>query len=666
MLRRIDFIFVILLGTLSALAALGTLRTTPAIAAPPWQSNVQALEASQVLRMDAPLHDNGSIVVGSKIAKDHYVYRHSLRIEDASGHPVSFTLSDGTHHVDEFFGKSEIYRDDELRLNLPALRTDHVVLHWQGCAQAGICYPPQTVRIALSNAFPPAEYGDASSALATIASSGEATEPTASTESAESAHASGATAIPTAPAANATDALAADQEAANQLATLDPVAAKLLFFGLGLMLAFTPCALPMVPIVSTMIVGNRPTPMRALGLSCAYVLAMALTYASIGVAAALAGANLQATLQSPWLLSTFAALFLVLAASLFGMFEIRLPSFIANRLDAAGRHRTGGSLAGAAVLGLLSALLVGPCMTAPLAGALLYIGQTGNAWMGGGALFAMGLGMGTPLLAIALFGARILPRPGAWMVRVRLAFAYVMVGMANMMLGRFLPGYIGLALWGALGLGLSVGLASWAWAMRARTACWPLAFASALAALWSVLLLVGAASGGASVVQPLAHARAGVVASLGETGTGGGKPVDFVGVKSADDVDTRIAQAADRGQWTLIDFYADWCTSCHVIERNVFGDPAVAARLAQMQVLRPDVTKHDAVDQTLMKRWGVLGPPTLILVDATGKEAREHRMVGEINATTFLARLDAARSAQVAKLARAASSGNPVPATGAK
>ncbi|VVE73288.1 thiol:disulfide interchange protein [Pandoraea captiosa] len=660
MLRRIVFIFVILLGAVSAFSAL---RVTPAVAALPWQSGSPVLEASQVLRLNAPLHDDGSIVIGSKIAKDHYVYRHSLRIEDASGNPVDFTLSDGKHHFDEFFGKSEIYYDDDLRLKLPALRTDYVVLHWQGCAQAGICYPPQTIRIALSNAFPPAEYGDASAALATIASSSEATETAASAESAASAasaNASGATAIPPAPAANgsaaatAPDALAADQEAANQLATLDPVAAKLLFFGLGLMLAFTPCVLPMVPIVSTMIVGNQPTPMRALSLSCAYVLAMALTYASIGVAAALAGANLQATLQSPWLLSTFAALFLVLAASLFGMFEVRLPSFIVSRLDAAGRHRTGGSLTGAAMLGLLSALLVGPCMTAPLAGALLYIGQTGNAWMGGGALFAMGLGMGTPLLAIALFGARILPRPGAWMMRVRIAFAYVMVGMAIMMLGRFLPAHVSLALWGALGLGLAVGLGAWAWAMRARTACWALVFASALAALWSLLVLVGAASGGDSLVQPLAHVRAGVVASLAETGARAGKPVDYVSVKSADELDARIAQAVDKGQWTLIDFYADWCASCHVIERNVFGDPTVAARLAQMQVLRPDVTKHDAIDQTLMKRWGVLGPPTLILVDATGKEVREHRMVGEMNATTFLSRLDAAQSAQTARAAGAA------------
>ncbi|AKM30180.1 thiol:disulfide interchange protein [Pandoraea faecigallinarum] len=649
MRRRIVFIFVILLG------ALGALRVPGALAALPWQSGAQVLDAAQVLRLDAPRHENGDIVVGSRIAKDHYVYRHSLRVEDAAGKPVDFTLSDGKPHVDEFFGESEIYYDDRLRLKFHAPLTDYVVLHWQGCAQAGICYPPQTIRIALSGAAAPAQYGDASSALAALsalAASGEAAEPAMP---GSDAIAPATPAVPTpngAAAATATVPLAADQEAANQLATLDPIAAKLLFFGLGLMLAFTPCVLPMVPIVSTMIVGNRPTPMRALALSSAYVLAMALTYASVGVAAALAGANLQATLQSPWLLSAFAALFLVLAASLFGMFEIRLPSFIANRLDAAGRHRTGGTLTGAAVLGFLSALLVGPCMTAPLAGALLYIGQTGNAWMGGGALFAMGLGMGMPLLAIALFGARILPRPGAWMVRVRIAFAYVMVGMAITMLGRFLPGHVSLALWGALGLGVAVGVAGWAWAIRGTPAGWAVGFMSALIGLWSVMWLVGAASGSDSLMRPLAQAGA-VTGGPGDARSRSARPVDYVRVKSAHDVEARIAQAAGKGQWTLIDFYADWCVSCHVIERDVFGDPEVAARLAQMQVLRPDVTKHDAVDQALMRRWSVLGPPTLILVDASGKEVREHRMVGELNAQTFLSRLDAAQAAQTANAAQA-------------
>src|SRR5690606_30261308 len=235
---------------------------------------------------------------------------------------------------------------------------------------------------------------------------------------------------------------------------------------------------------------------RAFILSLCYVVAMAVTYAAVGVAAGLAGANLQATLQSPWLLGAFAALFLVLASALFGVFTLRLPSALVNRVESAGRGQAGGSVGGAAMLGLLSALLVGPCMTAPLAGALLYIGQTGSAVQGGLALFALGLGMGLPLLAIAMFGARVLPKPGPWMERVRVAFGYVMLGMAITMVGRFLPGALSLMLWGAWLLALAVGLLAWAQALVDRLhAAWMLRFGAAFAGLWAVLILVGAASG---------------------------------------------------------------------------------------------------------------------------------------------------------------------------
>ncbi|MGO1891657.1 MAG: protein-disulfide reductase DsbD, partial [Luteimonas sp.] len=404
----------------------------------------------------------------------------------------------------------------------------------------------------------------------------------------------------------------------------------------GLLLSFTPCVLPMIPIVSGMVMGSGAGPRRAVALTAAYVLAMAATYAAVGVAAGLAGANLQAALQSPWLLGSFAALFLVLAASLFGAFELRLPAALANRLDRASRGREGGSIAGAAALGLLSALLVGPCMTAPLAGALLYIGQSGSALTGGVALFALGLGMGLPLMLIAVFGARILPRPGPWMERVRRVFGYVMVAMAIYMLDRFVPGPIGLMLWGAWVLSIAVGLFAWARAQPAEGhGGWPLRFAAVFAGLWSTLMLVGAAAGGDSALRPLERFGTAVAVEAPLT-------PDYVAAKSVADVDARIAEAGARGQWTLIDFYADWCVSCHVIEREVFGDPAVAARLAYMQVLRPDVTANDAVDRELLGHWQVPGPPTLILVGPDGRERRAQRTVGEVDAGGFLARLDAA------------------------
>lgn len=605
MLRRFFYIFVILLGMLSGMRAADAF---------PWQSESKFLDASQVLTLAPVTEVDDHLEVVGHVAKDYYVYRHSLRAEDASGQPLDLTLSDGTKHTDEFFGDTEIYTRDALRIRLPLATSGPATLHWQGCAEAGICYPPQTMQVTLPAGSTPVINAPAVSMVS----------PAASVDASLDARAA---------------PLAEDQAAAQRLATVGPVAAALLFFGFGLLLAFTPCTLPMIPIVSTMIVGNRPAPLRALALSLSYVLAMALTYASVGVAAGLVGANLQAALQSPWLLGAFAGLFLVLAASLFGLFELRLPAFVTNRLDAAGHQRTGGSLAGAAALGFLSALLVGPCMTAPLAGALLYIGQTGNAWMGGMALFALGLGMGLPLLVIAMFGSRVLPRPGPWMVRVRIAFAYVMTGMAVLMLSRFLPGYVSLLLWGTLGLGLAVGFAAWAWTLRGQPSGWTLMFASAFAGVWSVFMLVGAASGSDSVLRPLERAAPAIV---NDADARSAKAFEYVSVKSTEDVDARIAQAAAKGQWTLIDFYADWCVSCHVIERNVFGDPAVAARLARMQVLRPDVTKNDKIDQALMKRWGVLGPPTLILIDANGEEVRAQRSVGELDARSFLRRLDTA------------------------
>lgn len=575
------------------------------------------LDVTEVFKLDPAQQQGDFFSVTGHVADGYYVYRHAIKLVDAQGHEVSLALPTGAAKHDEFFGDTEIYTGDALDLRFPATATGPLTLHWQGCAEAGICYPPQTMNVALA-----------------------AMEAGTSTDVNGSAQGSSAVAPVNPDSAGGAAEMAEDQAAAQRLVALGPVWGTLLFFGFGLLLAFTPCSLPMIPIVSTMIVGSQAKPRRAFVLTLSYVLAMAGTYALVGVAAGLAGANLQATLQSPWLLGAFAALFLVLASSLFGLFELQLPSALISRVESAGRERSGGSLPGAAALGFLSALLVGPCMTAPLAGALLYIGQTGNAVHGGMALFALGLGMGLPLLAIAVFGAQILPRPGAWMDRVRGAFGYVMVGMAVMMLTRFLPGTVSLVLWGAWVLSVAIGLIAWGQAVAAKQRlAWTLRTGAVFAGLWSVLMLVGAASGGESALQPLAHLR-GESTSAAPAVAG----VAYAQAKSVEDVDAHLAQAASRGQWTLIDFYADWCVSCHVIERNVFGDPTVAARLAHMQVVRPDVTRNDATDQALLKHWSVMGPPTLILVSPDGTERRDLRVVGEIDARTFLHHLDKAGS----------------------
>jgi len=576
------------------------------------------LDAVDVFTLAKVQRQGDEYVVQGHIADDYYVYRHSLRLVDGQENEVDLALPSGTPKHDEFFGDTEIYTGNTARLRFPATAAGPLTLHWQGCAEAGICYPPQTMQI--------------STAGASVGPDGQSADQ--QLEALQAGPAPQGTSNPTGMSSGAD--VGEDQAAAQRLAALGPIAGTMLFFGFGLLLAFTPCTLPMIPIVSTMVVGSRANPKRAFVMSLSYVLAMAGTYAAVGVAAGLAGANLQATLQSPWLLGAFAVLFLILASSLFGLFELRLPSALVNRVESAGRGRAGGSVAGAAALGFLSALLVGPCMTAPLAGALLYIGQTGSALQGGLALFALGLGMGVPLLAIAVFGARVLPKPGAWMDRVRVAFGYVMLGMAVMMLTRFLTGTVSLLLWGAWILSVAVGLIAWAQAVAARhRLAWTLRSGAVFAGLWSVLMLVGAASGGESVLQPLTHLR-------GAPAVGTTSEIAYVEAKSVADVDARLAEAAARDQWTLIDFYADWCVSCHVIERNVFGDPAVGAVLARMQVVRPDVTRNDATDQALLKHWGVMGPPTLILVGPDGAERRDLRVVGEIDASGFLGRLNAA------------------------
>lgn len=585
-------------------------------------ADAEFLDPADVFKVEKISRQGAWLVAQGQIADGYYVYRHSLKLVSAQDKAVDVELPPGTPKQDEFFGDTVIYTADGLQLRVPASEVDSeagsMTLHWQGCAEAGICYPPQTMTL------------DMSSRAADAAVSEPGTEGTAG-PAADDIKQSNA-------GSDTTANVSEDQAAAQKLAALGPVWGTLLFFGFGLLLAFTPCTLPMIPIVSTMVVGSQAKPRRAFFLTLSYVLAMAATYAAVGVVAGLAGANLQATLQSPWLLSAFAGLFLILASSLFGLFELRLPSALVNRVESAGRSRSGGSLPGAAALGFLSALLVGPCMTAPLAGALLYIGQTGSAVYGGLALFALGVGMGLPLLVIAMFGARVLPKPGTWMDRVRVAFGYVMVGMAVMMLDRFVPGSVSLVLWGAWVLSVAIGLLAWAHAVAERLRLqWTLRTVAAFIGLWAVFMLIGAASGGNAVLQPLAHLRGSVQTPAGDT-----SKIAYIEAKSVEDVDARLADAAGRGQWTLVDFYADWCVSCHVIERNVFGDPAVAERLARMQIVRPDVTRNDATDKALLKHWGVMGPPTLMLVGPDGVERRDLRIVGEIDAEGFLEHLNAA------------------------
>jgi len=402
------------------------------------------------------------------------------------------------------------------------------------------------------------------------------------------------------------------------------------FFVAGLLLAFTPCVLPMIPILSGLIAGRgaRIGAMRAFWLSLVYVLASAVVFTIAGVIAGLLGANLQVAFQKPWVIVAFAALFVALSLSMFGLYELQLPAFVRAKLGEMSDQQRGGSWWGVAAMGALSALIVGPCVAPPLAGAVLYIGQTRDPVFGGAALFLLALGMGAPLLAFGVAAGRGLPASGPWMTAVQRVFGFVFVGLAIWMLSRILPGAATLALYGVLAL----AAAAWAFSLarpenseRSRLIA---RFFGLLLAVVGAAELLGAMAGGKDPLQPLAGALGG----RQET-----RELEFRMIKSSADLDRELAAAQAAGKPLLFDFYADWCVACKEMEKYTFTEPAVHAALADFVLLKADVTANDDTDQALMKRFGIIGPPaTLFFVDAS--ERRELRLVGFEKADAFVER----------------------------
>lgn len=583
-----------------------------ALAGLPAHAEQQYLQAEEAFRLSVSKQPDGQVRLTWDISKGYYLYRKQMKIEvDPAGSPQPINWPAGTVKTDEFFGESEVYHDQvSVLVKVPDAQA--LTLTWQGCADAGLCYPPQSKRVSLAGvAFTPAS---------------------ATGEAADSPKPAGA------------DTFGEDQDLADRLSRLHLGWMVLVFFGLGLLMTFTPCVLPMVPIVSSLVAGSGASPKRGFVLSLSFVLPMALTYAGVGAAAALAGANLQAVLQNPWVLGTFALIFAVLALAMFGFFELQLPVFLRNRLHSASQSQRGGTVAGAASMGVLSALLVGPCMTAPLAGALLYIGNTGDVVTGALVLFAMGLGMGVPLLLVGTLGARLLPRPGDWMNRVKALFGFVLLGTAIFFLGRVLPGSLVLGLWGAWLLAMALSLLAMVKKLDTDRARLFSRYAALLLGLWGSAMVVGSAGGGQDLLRPLAFGDA--VGRSAATNAGRSFMARFQALPSQLGLDARLAEAGQLGQWTLVDFYADWCVSCAVIEREVFADLRVQQALSGMQLLRPDVTANNANDQALMSAHQILGPPTMLLIGPDGKERRSERIIGELSADEFLARLARAKKKQ--------------------
>ena len=538
------------------------------------------LPADQAFELSVEPQANGETLLRWDIAPGYYLYQHRLQF---SGLPagVKPELPPGLPYSDEFFGDSQIYRD-RLELILPAGNIGSIQIGWQGCADAGLCYPPQTQQIDLSG-------------------SGATSEP-------------GTT-------------LAEDQALVGGLQNQTLALSLLVFFGLGLLLAFAPCSLPMLPILAGIVVGSGGSPRRGLALASAYVVSMALVYAALGVVAALMGANLQGLLQQPWLLASFAALFVLLALPMFGLFELQLPAALRDRLENAGRKQQGGSLMGASMLGLFSGLLVGPCMTAPLAAALLYIAQSGDALHGGLVLFALGLGIGTPLVLLVTLGNRFLPKPGAWMDRVKVVFGFLFLVTALLVIRPLLDESVWLGLWGALLILLASALLQLARQVPQHTSLSKAA--GALLGLWGMAMLLGAAGGASDPMQPLkVFTGTAVAAAPSEQ--------HFIDLNEPAALERELAAAKAEGQWVLVDYYADWCVSCKVMEKTVFGNPEVQASLQDVRVLRPDVTESNAASRALLSHFEVLGPPTLLWIGPNGEERRSQRITGAVDAEQFL------------------------------
>ena len=562
------------------------------------QAQVGYLEPEQAFRLRVDDAGGGELLLHWDIAPGYYLYRDRLDASAVGGGAAPrLERPPGEAKADPNFGTVTVYHH-AVDVPLHAGAASSVDVVWQGCAEQGICYPPQHRSVSLQPApSPPAQ--------ATSAPGPDA-----------------------GPAAATTDTGISQLWRSHGLAWT--LAAALL---LGVGLAFTPCVLPMVPIVSSIVVGQRASTRRALALSLAFVVPVALVYAGLGLLAAWAGAGLQAALQNAWTVLGLAGMFVLLAFSMFGFFELQLPAFLRDRL--ATVSPSGGSLAGAAAMGVVSALLVGPCMTAPLAGTLLYIAQTGNAVQGGLLLFALGLGMGLPLVAISTLGAHWLPRPGPWMDRVKGAFGFALLATAAWMAQRVVPAQVALLLWGTLLASLAVTVWHLA-APRATSGARPLVLRSgaALAGLWAAALVLGAAAGGTDPALPLAGLR------LGD-GAAPAASLPFEVVRDPASLRARLDAARARDEPVLVDFSADWCTSCKTIDREVFDDPRVRHALDGVSLVRADVTATTPQQQALLRDLQVMGPPTVLLYDAGGNEQRGDRLVGEFPAEDLLRRLAA-------------------------
>jgi thiol:disulfide interchange protein DsbD len=552
--------------------------------------------------------DGQTIEVRFEIARGYYLYRDKFRFaaEPESVQLGTPMLPPGKVKEDPNFGDVEVYYQQAL-IRIPVERNSSGPLPLtlkvtsQGCADAGICYPPQRQTLKLELPDP-------------------ATTPIA---------------------ASATDAASQNvsDDESGRIAQLFKNASFWLlvasFFGFGLLLSLTPCCFPMIPILSSIIVGSGRdgrgvSHARGFSLSLAYVLGMAITYAAAGVAAGVTGTLLTAALQNAWVLGGFALVFVALSLSMFGFYELQLPTFLQSKVSEEASHLRGGSLPAVAAMGVLSAIIVGPCVAAPLAGALLYIGRSGDAVLGGAALFAMGLGMGAPLLAVGLSAGILLPRSGPWMEAVKKAFGVLLLATAVWLLSPVIPVVAQMIAWALLLIIPAIYLHALD-PLPAHSKSW-LRFWKGIGIFMLIggaAMLLGALAGSRDPLQPLSVLRS----SAAEVEI---RPLPFTRVRTLAELESRIKSA---GQPVLLDFYADWCVSCKEMERFTFSDARVRAKLAGWTLLQADVTANSDADKALLQRFNLYGPPGIIFFDGKGQEIDGVRVVGFMSADEFLSLL---------------------------
>ncbi|MEO6079817.1 MAG: protein-disulfide reductase DsbD [Steroidobacteraceae bacterium] len=524
-----------------------------------------------------------------------YLYRNKMKFTAAEGQPAALGTPDlpaGKVTEDEFFGKQEIYQHD-VTAKLPVSRgskaafTLPIKVSYQGCDKdTGICYPPQTKEFNV-------EMPEATSVSALPAGS-SADEPYVSKQ----------------------------DQLANLIRSGNVFVMAGAFFLAGLLLSFTPCVLPMVPIVAGIIAGEgaNVTRARAFSMSAAYVLGMAATYTAAGVAFAAAGQQAQTLFQQPWIILLFSTLFVAMALSMFGFYTVQMPSFIQTRLTQMSNQQKAGSYIGVAAMGALSALIVTTCVGPALVAALSVIGQSGQMVRGGIALFSMAIGMGMPLLVVGASAGQLLPRAGAWMDTVKQVFGALMLAVAVWMLSRILPERVSFVLWILPLAALAIILLRAA--VKSPGARLAVRLLGAVAGVYAALILIGAVRGATDPLQPLRATAAHV-------------ELPFQRIKSLDDLNAQVAAAKGAGKTVMLDFYADWCVSCKEMEKYTFPTPVVRAALANTVWLQADVTANDDADQALLKHFGIFGPPTIVFYGTDGAERHNFRVVGFMKAAEF-------------------------------